>query len=193
MKLILASTSPYRKIQLQRLYADFSTEKPQVDEDAYKAQIPDPQLLARRLAQLKAENVFERHPNDLVIGGDQVASFQGKILGKPHTFEKALEQLKLMQGQSHQLFTALHLMGPKISLDILEVTTLTMRPLTTQEIDAYLKKDQPYDCAGSYKIEESGIKLFSQIVGEDKEAIMGVPLMKLQTHLLNLGFPLFKV
>jgi septum formation protein len=191
MKLILASTSPYRKIQLQRLYQDFSTERPLVDEDAYKAQIPDPELLARRLAQLKAENVFERHPNDLVIGGDQVASFQGKILGKPHTFEKALEQLSLMQGQSHQLFTALHLKGPRISLDILEVTTLTMRPLTTQEIDAYLKKDQPYDCAGSYKIEESGIKLFSQIVGEDKEAIMGVPLMKLQTHLLNLGFPFF--
>lgn len=191
MKLILASTSPYRKIQLQRLYADFSTEKPQVDEDGYKAQIPDPELLARRLAQLKAENVFERHPMDLVIGGDQVASFQGKILGKPHTFEKALEQLALMQGQSHQLFTALHLKGPRISLDILEVTTMTMRPLTTQEIESYLKKDQPYDCAGSYKIEESGIKLFSQIVGEDKEAIMGVPLMKLQTHLLNLGFPLF--
>lgn len=191
MKLILASTSPYRKIQLQRLYADFSTEKPQVDEEAYKAQIPDPELLARRLAQLKAENVFERHPMDLVIGGDQVASFQGKILGKPHTFEKALEQLALMQGQSHQLFTALHLKGPRISLDILEVTTMTMRPLTTQEIESYLKKDQPYDCAGSYKIEESGIKLFSQIVGEDKEAIMGVPLMKLQTHLLNLGFPLF--
>lgn len=191
MKLILASTSPYRKIQLQRLYANFSTEKPQVDEDAYKAQIPDPELLARRLAQLKAEDVFERHPMDLVIGGDQVASFQGKILGKPHTHEKALEQLALMQGQSHQLFTALHLKGPRISLDILEVTTLTMRPLTTREIDSYLKKDQPYDCAGSYKIEESGIKLFSQIVGEDKEAIMGVPLMKLQTHLLNLGFPLF--
>jgi septum formation protein len=191
MKLILASTSPYRKIQLQRLYADFSTEKPQVDEEAYKAQIPDPELLARRLAQLKAENVFERHPMDLVIGGDQVASFQGKILGKPHTHEKALEQLALMQGQSHQLFTALHLKGPRISLDILEVTTMTMRPLTTQEIDSYLKKDKPYDCAGSYKIEESGIKLFSQIAGEDKEAIMGVPLMKLQTHLLNLGFPLF--
>jgi septum formation protein len=66
-----------------------------------------------------------------------------------------------------------------------------MRPLTNQEIEAYLKKDQPFDCAGSYKIEERGIKLFSQIVGEDKEAIMGVPLMKLQTHLLNLGFPLF--
>jgi len=191
MKLILASTSPYRKTQLQRLYQDFSTEKPQVDEEIYKAQIPDPELLARRLAQLKAENVFERHPKDLVIGGDQVASFQGKILGKPYTFEKALEQLALMQGQSHQLYTALHLMGPKISLDILEVTTLTMRPLTNQEIEAYLKKDQPFDCAGSYKIEERGIKLFSQIVGEDKEAIMGVPLMKLQTHLLNLGFPLF--
>ena len=193
MKLILASTSPYRKIQLQRLYTDFSTERPLVDEDAHKAQISDPELLARRLAQLKAENVFERHPKDLVIGGDQVASFQGIILGKPHTFEKAIEQLTLMQGQSHQLYTALHLMGPKISLDILEVTTLTMRSLTTQEIVAYLHQDQPYDCAGSYKIEESGIKLFSQIVGEDKEAIMGVPLMKLQTHLLNLGFPLFKV
>ncbi len=191
MKLILASTSPYRKIQLQRLYADFTTDRPQVDEDDYKAQIADPELLARRLAQLKAEDVFERHPEALVIGGDQVASFQGKILGKPHTHQKAIEQLFIMQGQIHQLFTALHLKGPKISLDILEVTTLTMRNLTRAEIETYLRRDQPYDCAGSYKIEESGIKLFSHIMGDDKEAIMGVPLMKLQTHLLDLGFPLF--
>ncbi len=191
MKLILASTSPYRKIQLARLYSGFSIEKPLVDENILKAKVFDPEILSRELAQLKAQAVYDRHSDSLVIGGDQVASFQGRILGKPHTHEKAIEQLLLMQGQSHQLFTALHLKGPKIAIDILEVTTLKMRSMTLAEIDLYLQKDKPYDCAGSYKIEESGIKLFSHIEGEDKEAIMGVPLIKLQTHLLNLGFPLF--
>lgn len=191
MKLILASTSPYRKIQLQRLYTDFDTHKPLVDEEVYKAQISDPELLARTLAGLKAGNVFDAHPTSLVIGGDQVASFEGKILSKPHSHEKATEQLSLMQGKTHQLFTALHLKGPKICLDILETTTLTMREMSLKEIDLYLKRDKPYDCAGSYKIEESGIKLFSKIEGEDHEAIMGVPLMKLQTTLIQLGFKLF--
>ena len=191
LKLILASTSPYRKIQLQRLYADFETHKPLVDEDSYKSQITDPELLARKLACLKAEYVSEVHPDSLVIGGDQVASFEGQILGKPHTHEMAIKQLSLMQGKTHQLFTALHLKGPKICLDILEVTTLTMREMSLEDIDLYLKKDRPYDCAGSYKIEESGIKLFSKIEGEDNEAIMGVPLIKLQTQLISIGFKLF--
>lgn len=191
MKLILASTSPYRKLQLQRLTSDFETHKPQVDEDAQKALIADPELLARRLAQLKAEDVSERFPEALVIGGDQVAALSTQILGKPHTFERACQQLQSMQGRSHQLFTALHLKGPGISLDILEVTTLHMRPLTTSEIEAYLKKDEPYDCAGSYKIEEHGIKLFTHIQSDDHNAIMGVPLIKLQSHLIGLGFKLF--
>lgn len=191
MKLILASTSPYRKIQLQRLYTDFETHKPLVDEDAYKEKLRDPELLASTLSGLKADDVYGRHPHALVIGGDQVASFQGAILGKPHTHDKAMEQLSMMQGKAHQLFTALSLRGPKICLDILEVTTLTMREMNAREIDLYLKRDQPYDCAGSYKIEGSGIKLFSKIEGEDQEAIMGVPLIKLQTHLIALGFNLF--
>jgi septum formation protein len=191
MKLILASTSAYRKSLLERLCYRFTCEKPQVDEEVLKKKILDPQKLSSELAILKAQDVLNRYPDAIVIGGDQVAAIDGEILSKPHTFERALSQLTKMQGRTHELFTAVHISSAQKSISLMEVTKLKMRTLSSQEIESYLRLDNPLDCAGSYKIESRGIKLFEEINGEDFDAIVGLPLMKLQNALLSFDFNLF--
>jgi septum formation protein len=191
MKLILASTSPYRKQLLERLHYPFECQRPQVDEQAVQQVITDPRALAQELARRKAQAVAQREPQALVIGGDQVASFHDRILGKPLTDSRAIEQLMEMQGKSHRLYTALHMQGPGIKEDILEVVELKMRPLTGAQVEAYVKLDQPLDCAGAYKIEAAGIKLFEKISTNDFNAIVGLPLIELQSRLVRQGFRLF--
>lgn len=191
LPLILASTSPYRRALVARLNYPFSVEDPQLDEAPFKTLGLAPQALAQRLAREKALAVARRNPQALVIGGDQVAAFRDGILSKPGTVEAAVAQLLRLQGQTHQLFTALHLLGPGIDRQILAVTTLTMRELDFAQIRRYVELDRPLDCAGAYKLEASGIKLFREITGGDHDAIVGVPLMALQSELSQLGFSLF--
>ncbi|MFP5458628.1 MAG: Maf family protein [Bacteriovoracia bacterium] len=191
LPLILASTSPYRRALIARLNYPFSVEDPQLDETPFKTQGLAPAALAQRLAREKALAVARRHPHALVIGGDQVAAFKDSILSKPGTVEVAVAQLLRLQGQTHQLFTALHLLGPGIDRPILEVTTLKMREMDFNQARRYVELDRPLDCAGSYKLEASGIKLFTEISGGDHDAIVGVPLMTLQSELTQLGFSLF--
>lgn len=191
MKLILASTSTYRRALLERLGIPFDCVAPGVDETPFKSKGLAPEALAQCLAREKAQAVFARFPQALVIGGDQVAEVDGTILGKPGSLERAQAQLERMQGKPHRLLTALHLLGPGFDRPHLDVTTLHMRPLSGSEIQQYLLRDKPLDCAGSYKLEESGIKLFSKIETEDANAIVGVPLIWLQTALLEAGFSLF--
>lgn len=191
MKLILASTSPYRRALLERLGVEFSCVAPGVDEDQFKALNLTPAALAEKLAYEKARAVFDRFPEAIVIGGDQVAEVDGTILGKPGSPEKALEQLRLMRGKTHQLLTAVHLLGPSLNVPHLSITKLKMRELSDDDLRAYIKRDQAFDCAGSYKIEESGIKLFSEIDCDDMNTIMGLPLIWLQTALLRAGFSFF--
>lgn len=188
MKLILASTSPYRKLLLERLALPFDCVAPGVDEDAFKTKGLTPAQLAQTLAKEKAQAVAQRFPDALVIGGDQLAEVEGTILGKPGNEAHALSQLQSMQGKTHQLLTAVHLIGPGIDTPHLAVTKLHMRRLSEAELLSYLRLDRPYDCAGSYKIEERGIKLFSQIETDDMNTIMGLPLMWLQSSLLKHGF-----
>ena len=191
MRLILASTSPYRRALLERLAYPFECVKPELDEAPYKTQGLHPRALAQLLAREKARVVAQHHPGALVIGGDQVAALGEHVLSKPGSTEKAHAQLLQLAGKTHQLFTALHLLGPGIDLPLLETVSLTMRPLSESDVRRYVASDQPLDCAGSYKLELSGIKLFSEIIGGDHDAIVGMPLRALQEALLKLGWPLW--
>ncbi len=146
----------------------------------------------RVLAALKAEAVFDRFPDATVIGSDQVATVDGEILGKPHTFENAVEQLMKLSGRTHRLLTAVHICGPSnsghVPVSFLNEVQLTMRRLTRAELARYVERDQPLDCAGSYKIEEAGIGLFESVQCSDFTSIIGLPLMDVCTELRRRGF-----
>lgn len=186
--LILASTSKYRGALLAQLGYPFEAVAPGVDEDKVKGNGVSPSELAVTLARYKAEAVFARYPEACVIGSDQVCRLGNKILSKPGTKEKATEQLSYMQGKSHELLTAVSVISPKGEHAFLNRTVLHMRPLTLKEIHHYVASDLPLDCAGSYKLESRGIKLFEKIEMDDHTAIIGLPLVQLTTTLLNLGF-----
>ncbi len=188
--MILASTSKYRGELLSQLGLPFSAIAPGVDEDAFKSSGVSPVELSRELAFRKAEAVFERHPHALVIGSDQVCTLEGEILSKPGTVDKAVAQLLKMQGKHHELVTAVCLLMPQKKIYFENRTRLFMRPLTDESIRAYVLEDSPLDCAGSYKLESRGIKLFSKIEMDDHTSIIGLPLIQLNNHLLELGYPL---
>jgi septum formation protein len=184
--LVLASTSPYRRELLQKLGLPFTAAAPNCDEDHYKKLIKDPVELATTLARLKAESLAT--PDNCVIGGDQVAALDSEILGKPGSFEKACEQLMKMQGRTHRLITALHVVDRGIGHPILDITEIEMRPLTGAQIENYVRRDQPLDCAGSYKIEKSGLVLVRDLRTKDFSSIQGVPLIALTNLLSQLGY-----
>lgn len=187
--LILASTSPYRAALLKRLGLSFTQQKPDLDEEAEKDPSLSPRDLAIKLAYLKAKSLAG--PQKIVIGGDQLVSFQGQILGKPHTRERAIEQLLSMQGHSHDLITAVTVMDGMHEHSFLNVTTLTLRKLSRERITHYVDLDLPLDCAGAYKIEKHGMSLMEKIEGDDWSAIEGLPLIALSKTLqkCQLVFP----
>jgi septum formation protein len=188
-RLILASTSPYRKAQLEQLKFPFDAFAPNVDEDAFKSQNQSPRELAQRLAIDKAQAVARKHPEAVVIGGDQLVSFEGEILGKPQTEESAIEQLAKLAGHPHDLITAVAVCHQGACETHLDETRLWMRPLDREAIERYVLADRPLDCAGSYKIESLGITLFERIETQDHTAITGLPLLAI-TRLLNVaGIP----
>jgi len=187
MKLILASTSPYRAAQLRRLGLEFETCDPQVDETQFKQAGLAPEILAETLAKEKAKGVYQQNPTAIVIGGDQLVSFEEMILGKPGTAERALEQLMSMQGKSHLLITAIAVLGPGFVETHVNYTKLKMRQLDRETITRYIQFDQPLNCAGAYKLESQGITLFEEIESTDHSAISGIPLMALTTLLIQTG------
>lgn len=192
MKLILASTSPYREALLQRLSLPFECVPPQIDEDHWKQAISDPQQLAVTLALEKARSVASQHPEALVIGGDQTAVLGTEILGKPGDRERNIEQLLQLSGQTHQLLTAVCVIQEQTERILLDQTFLRMRDLTRAEIEAYVDLDQPFDCAGGFKFEEHGVCLFDEVRCTDTTAIEGLPLLTLSKVLREFGlqFPL---
>ncbi|MBY0516677.1 MAG: Maf family protein [Bacteriovoracaceae bacterium] len=191
LPLILASTSVYRKKLLERLHYPFTCEKPLVEESSYKLSQFKPIDVARALAREKALEVSKRFPGHLIIGGDQVVALENQILSKPGSIEFGISQLLKLQNQTHELHCAVHLLGPGIDTGFVETVKLKMRPLNFNQAKEYIELDEPLDCAGSYKLESRGIKLFESIEGGDHDAIVGLPLMRLQNELLNLGFELF--
>lgn len=192
-KIVLASTSKYRREQLSTLGIPFAMEKPLFDEDAMKQQIisllKDPILIAQRLSYLKGESISK--PETITISGDQLVAFQGHILGKPGSREKAIEQLSILQGQNHDLVTACTVFNGLGATEILNVTRISLKPLSQAQIQKYVDLDQPWDCAGSYKIEKHGIQIVASLETEDFTGIQGLPLLSLAKTLgsFNISIP----
>lgn len=184
--LILASSSRYRRELLNRLGLPFTCERPDVDESAREGETP--LQLAERLAYAKAADVAEKHPWAYVIGSDQVCDLNGRALGKPRTFEGAVAQLEAMQGRAVVFHTAVCVLGPR-SFDhrFVSDTVLQMRPLTPIAIEEYVRREEPYDCAGSAKIERLGISLIRSISSDDPTSLIGLPLMRLTDVLMRAG------
>ncbi len=183
--LILASTSKYRQELLARLARPFTAVAPLVDEEKEKDPRLSPQALAEKLAYLKAQSLSQA--GQIVIGGDQLVAFEGRIIGKPHTPEKALEQLLSMQGKTHELITAICVFNGDKAIPYTDITRMHMKKMNREQIEKYVQLDNPIDCAGSYKIEKHGIMLFDKIESQDFTAIQGLPLIALNKILENEG------
>jgi septum formation protein len=191
-RLILASSSPYRRELLERLALPFDVVTPDIDETPLEAESPE--ATAVRLSIAKARAAAGRIGGDagaLVIGSDQVATFDGQQIGKPGTHDKAVEQLKAMRGRSVEFHSALCLYdgrtGDAQSADI--VTRVRFRRYSDTQIEAYLRAETPYDCAGSAKAEGLGIALLEAIESDDPTALIGLPLIALTGMLANAGYP----
>ncbi|QBY05787.1 septum formation inhibitor Maf [Thalassotalea sp. HSM 43] len=187
-QLVLGSTSPFRKALLEKLGVPFACAKPDVDETALADESPE-QLVAR-LAEQKANAVAAQYPDALIIGSDQVAVCDGNILGKPHTHENAIKQLQSFSGKTVTFLTGLCLYNSATqnSQVIVEPFYVSFRELSLTEIDNYLKAEQPYNCAGSFKSEALGICLFDSLQGDDPNSLIGLPLIKLHQLLKNEGY-----
>lgn len=189
-RIILASTSPYRRHQLKQIGLSFEQLAPLCDEESLKDPSLSPPQLASFLAQAKARSIAAGQPSAIVIGSDQLAHCDGQILGKPGTVAAAEQQLALLQGRQHQLITALCICANGSEHVHIDTTTLTMHPHDEAAIARYVAADQPLDCAGAYKLESRGITLFEHIESADHSAITGLPLLALVSQLRQLGVTL---
>jgi septum formation protein len=185
-RLILASTSPYRRELLERLGVAFEVLAPGVEEKPHPEELPVDRAL--RLALAKAEAVAQRAPHALVIGSDQVASASGEVLGKAGTAAAARAQLASLSGERARFFTACALLGPGgIRLMHVDTTTVRFRRLSAAEIERYVQREQPFDCAGSFKVESLGIALLESVESEDPTGLIGLPLIWLAAALRSAG------
>lgn len=177
--LILASTSPYRRALLERLGLSFSTAAPDVDERRHPGE--SPAELVRRLAEAKARAVAENHPDTLIIGSDQVACLDDAILGKPGDRDTAIAQLEHASGRCVLFLTGLCVLDARSgqARTLVEPFRVHFRHLTHARIQGYLERERPYDCAGSFKSEGLGIALFERLEGDDPNALIGLPLIRL--------------
>jgi septum formation protein len=177
-RLILGSTSRYRRELLTRLRLPFEVEAPGVDETPRPGEAPA--ALAQRLALEKARAVAARHPQDVVIGSDQVADLAGEPLGKPGDHARAVAQLQRMSGQRVVFQTALAVVRRDTGFEAVDLAavSVTFRTLSDTEIETYLRLDEPYDCAGSARSESLGVALLSAIDSDDPTALVGLPLIR---------------
>jgi septum formation protein len=187
MKVVLASTSKYRKELFARLQVPFSVVSPEVAEHALQGEAP--QETAKRLAEAKARAVAGRHPDAIVIGCDQVAVADGRILGKPGNRENAVHQLRALSGRQATFYTALCVHNTTTGRTGVRVVPcrVTFRTLADPAIERYLDREQPYECAGSAKSEGLGIALIARLQGDDPSALIGLPLIALVDLLAEQG------
>jgi len=187
MKLVLGSTSPYRKKLLERLHLDFCCDSPDIDETPLENE--DIKDMVVRLAIEKAKAVARRHPDSLIIGSDQSAVLKGEKLTKPGNFETAAAQLKAASGQTVVFQTGLCLLNAATGniQSLCEPYSVQFKDLSESMIRSYLIKEEPYNCAGSFKSEALGIALFKRFEGEDPNSLIGLPLIKLVEFLANEG------
>ena len=188
-RLLLASTSPYRRELLSRLRIPFDVARPEVDETPHPGE--SPLALAQRLAAAKAAMIVAREGDAWVIGSDQVAELDGEPLGKPGGRAQALAQLAAMSGRSVAFRTALCVMHRELGrFDAVDTTVVRFRSLAGEDIARYVDAEQPFDCAGSFKSEGLGIALFEAIDTSDPTALVGLPLIATARLLRQAGFAL---
>jgi len=187
VKLILGSSSPFRRELLDRLGLDYECDSPEIDESRLEGETAEAMVL--RLAEAKARAVAKRHPDALIIGSDQVAVLGEQILGKPGTHDKAIEQLRAASGQRVIFQTGLCLYDSRSNTAQLDRVPFAVqfRHLSDEQIEHYLQRERPYNCAGSFKSEGLGIALFERMQGEDPNALIGLPLIQLVSMLETAG------
>ena len=187
VQLVLASTSPFRRELLSKLGLPFVTANPATDESVVHGETPE--TTALRLSEAKARAVASQYPNALIIGSDQMAFLDDQVFGKPGTHDNAVKQLKAMRGRTINFFTGLCLLNTQTGRAQLHGVPMlvTFRNLSDEEIENYLQKEKPYNCAGSAKSEGLGIALIERMQGEDPNALIGLPLIALCDLLRNEG------
>ncbi len=188
MKLVLGSTSPFRKALLERLHIYFVCDSPDIDETPLPNEPVEEMVI--RLAIAKAQAISQRHPESLIIGSDQSAVLNGEKLSKPGNFENAFKQLTRASGQKITFQTGLCLLNSATGniQSVCVPYTVVFKTLTPTMIKNYLHKEEPYNCAGSFKSEALGIALFERFEGSDPNALIGLPLIELVNFLDNEGF-----
>ncbi len=187
-ELILASTSLYRRALLERLGLPFTALPPGIPEDTIPGELPPDRAL--RLAIAKAQAIASRRPEAIVIGSDQVAAIGSRILEKPGDATRCRLQLMAAGGSSARFHTACALIGPHAGIRMVHVdtTTVLFRSLSSQEIERYVERERPFDCAGGFRAEGLGIALFESIESHDPTAIIGLPLIWLASALRRAGY-----
>jgi septum formation protein len=195
VNIILASESPYRRQQLTDFGLLFSTAKPAVDEDqlkvsALKKKSMTPVRLAQMLAEAKAYSLAEQNPEAAIIGADQLIALKKQIFGKPGNREAAIQQLQKLNGKTHLLITAVAVAAKNKVRSQVVVAKIKMRKLSRDEILASIYRDNPIDCAGSYKLERSGLSLVEKITVSDPSALVGLPLVAMHRLLRSFKEPL---
>lgn len=187
LSLVLGSSSRYRKQLLDKLGIPFTQDSPDIDETPQADE--SAAALVERLAVDKAKALADKHPNSLIIGSDQVATFSGRIIGKPHTKDNAKSQLMQFSGQSVTFLTGLCLYNSQTGehQSLVEPFQVYFKELTEHQIERYIELEQPLDCAGSFKSEGLGITMFSQLEGRDPNSLIGLPLIALTEMLINEG------
>lgn len=187
-QILLASASRYRQGLLDRFLNDYETVTPDIDESAEPGEAPE--ALAARLARKKAETVSSTRRDALVIGADQLAVLDGAVLGKPGDHQKAVEQLLAASGKAVHFLTAVCVLDPvtRRRYEHIDKTTVRFRQFDRRLADTYLRHDEPYDCAGSFKIEGAGFVLFESVTTDDPTALIGLPMIWLAGTLQELGY-----
>ena len=187
LSLVLGSSSRYRKQLLDKLGLPFTQDSPDIDETPKADE--SAAALVERLAVDKAKALADKYPNSLIIGSDQVATFSGRIIGKPHTKDNAKSQLMQFSGQSVTFLTGLCLYNSQTGehQSLVEPFNVHFKTLTERQIERYIELEQPLDCAGSFKSEGLGITMFSQLEGRDPNSLIGLPLIALTEMLINEG------
>lgn len=189
LPLVLASSSLYRQTLLHKLTSHFITASPAIDETPLPQEAPE--ALAMRLSIAKASALKTPYAQHLIIGSDQVAALHQQFLSKPGNRHKAIQQLQAASGQCVEFFTGLCVLNTDTGqyLTDLDITRVHFKTLTLAQIERYIDRDQPFDCAGSFKAESLGIALFEKIDGSDPNALIGLPLMKLIRLLDQFHYP----
>jgi septum formation protein len=187
-EIVLASSSTYRRGLLDRFLGEFEAVSPDVSE--HNDQGLEPAALAGHLARFKAEAVSAQARDSLIIGADQLAVLDSVVLGKPGTHQKAVEQLLAASGKSVRFLTAVCILDPvsHTRYEHIDTTTVHFREFDRRLAEAYLRLDEPYDCAGSFKIEGAGFVLFESVQTDDPTALIGLPMIWIADRLLQLGY-----